>query len=97
MCFDGVSKSQRNGCVIRLLISTECFEFLRETGLFVQHIHLFICAQKTLSNFFSAIPVGLMKDIIATHKACPTYVLKIIEATAKYQFVISRSQRLTLG
>lgn len=38
-----------------------------------------------------------MKDIIATYKPCPTYVLKIIEAAARYQFVISKSQRLTLG
>lgn len=43
-----------------------------------------------------------MKDIIITYKPvltlpCPTCVLEITVAAATYQFVISRSQRLTLG
>lgn len=29
-----------------------------------------------------------MKDIIATYKPCPTYVLKIIEAAARYQLSV---------
>lgn len=38
-----------------------------------------------------------MKDNIATYKPCPTDVFKIAEDAARYQFAISRRQRLTLG
>lgn len=93
----GGAKSHRNGWVTSL-VTVECFEFLREVGLLVQRMHLFIWAPKVLSHFFfSYTSWSNMKDIIATYKPCLTYVLKIIEAAARYQFVISRSQRLTLG